>query len=210
MNIRYSICFQRGIKTWNIIYIFSLMKTDNKGVTMNHSIEIIDELKEINVPLERDEFCRTIIRELSGLLEDMVGLEEASGFISIVGQNIGNTIDADYKKALQVKDLSKEQVANVLVDLKHRINGGFFIKEMTDTKVVFGNTLCPFEDKVKDRTSLCMMTSNVFGTVASNNLGYAKVELKETIARGDSGCNVVVYFEANDESDATEGIEYIS
>lgn len=30
-----------------------------------------------------------------------------------------------------------------------------------------------------------MMTSSVFGSIASQNLGYAKVELKETIARRD-------------------------
>ena len=176
---------------------------------MGHAMQKPNEIKDLDIPLERDEFCRTIIRELSGLLEDMVGLEEASGFISIVGQNIGNFIDTEYKNALKVADLSKEQITQVLVDLKEKINGEFFIKEMSDSKVVFGNTQCPFEDKVKDRTSLCMMTSNVFGTIASNNHGYAKIELKETIARGDSGCTVVVYFEANDESRAADGIEYV-
>jgi len=176
---------------------------------MSKAIAFINDVKDLQVPLERDGFCRTIIRELSGLLEDVVGLEEASGFISVVGQNIGNFIDNEYKNALQVDNLSTEQVAQVLVDLKDRINGDFYIKEMTDSKIIFGNSRCPFEDKVKDRTSLCMMTSNVFGTIASNNLGYAKVELKQTIARGDSGCHVVVYFKTNEEADNANGIEYI-
>ena len=34
---------------------------------------------------------------------------------------------------------------------------------------------------------MCMMTSNVFGHIAAENVGYAKVELQETIARGDKG-----------------------
>ena len=176
---------------------------------MNKANALVNDVKSLDVPLERDGFCRTIIRELSGLLEDVVGLEEASGFISVVGQNIGNFIDSEYKEALQVENLTKDQIGQVLVDLKARINGEFYIKEMTDTKIVFGNSRCPFEEKAIDRPSLCMMTSNVFGTITSNNLGYAKVELKETIARGDSGCHVVVYFEANEEAENSEGIEYV-
>lgn len=39
-------------------------------------------------------------------------------------------------------------------------------------------------EKVLGRESMCMMTSNVFGYIAAQNTGYAKVELQETIARG--------------------------
>ena len=42
-----------------------------------------------NVDLERDTFLRTLVRELSGTLENVVGLKEASGFISVVGQTMG-------------------------------------------------------------------------------------------------------------------------
>jgi hypothetical protein len=40
----------------------------------------------LKIPLDRDVFTRTLIRELAGALEDVVGIEEASGYISIVGQ----------------------------------------------------------------------------------------------------------------------------
>jgi hypothetical protein len=53
-----------------------------------------------------------------------------------------------------------------------------------------------------------MMTSNVFGTIASDNLGYAKVALEETIAKGDPGCKVTVYIRTTDESEIAEGREY--
>ena len=52
----------------------------------------------VDVPLERDPFLRSILRELTGTLQDVVGLEEAAGFISVVGQNIGSAIDRDYRK----------------------------------------------------------------------------------------------------------------
>lgn len=166
------------------------------------------DITEAEIGLERDVFMRSLIRELSGLLEEMVGLEEAAGFISVVGQNIGTQINNDYRKALKVKGLDREQVAQVLSDLKRRINGNFFVEEQDDTKIVLRNDACPFAEKVADRTSLCMMTSNVFGIIVADNLGYGKVALEKAIARGDSECRVTIYLEDNDATSQIDGREY--
>ncbi len=164
--------------------------------------------EQLDVPLDRDMFLRTLIRELSGTLEDVVGLNEAAGFISIVGQNVGDEINRSYKAAFAVSQLTRQQVGQVLVDLKRRINGKFFIIEETPEKIVLGNTACPFGDKVLNRPSMCMMTSNVFGSIAAQNLGYAKVELQETIAEGKTGCRVVVYLNPTGEAVDAAGREY--
>ena len=161
-----------------------------------------------DIPLDRDVFLRTLVRELSGTLEDVVGLEDASGFISVVGQNVGDWLNEEYRRELSVSRLDREQVAEVLVDLKARIKGDFYIIEEDDEKIVLGNRACPFAEKVLGRNSMCMMTSNVFGAIAAENLGYAKVEIQEAIARGDPGCRVVVYLKPTPESDAREGREY--
>lgn len=152
---------------------------------------------DVDITLERDGFTRSLIRELAGTLEEVVGLEDAAGYISVVGTAIGEQIDASYKNALAVDRLSREQVAEVLVDLKRRIQGDFFIIEETEDRIVLGNRACPFGDKVLDRPSLCMMTSNVFGHITGQNLGYAAVDLEQTIAEGHSGCRVVVYLRPN-------------
>ncbi len=165
-------------------------------------------INNLNVPLEREGFFGTLVRELSGTLQDLVGLEEASGFISVVGQTMGREIDKEYKSALKISNLSREQIAEVLVDLKKRIKGDFYVIEQSDEKIVFGNRVCPFGEKVIDRPSMCMMTSNVFGSIAADNLGYAKVELQETIANGDSGCRVVVYLKYTEEAEEAAGREY--
>ena len=165
-------------------------------------------LPVLDLPLERDVFMRTLLRELSGALQDVVGLEEASGFVSIVGQRMGEGIDDDYRAALGVENLDREQVAAVLVDLKRRIQGDFYVVEEDDEKIVFGNRACPFGDKVRERPALCMMTSNVFGAIAARNLGWAKVELVETIAEGAPGCRVVVYIQPTAEAEQAEGREY--
>jgi predicted ArsR family transcriptional regulator len=165
-------------------------------------------IAELDIPLERDLFLRTLIRELAGNLQDIVGLDEASGFVSLVGQNMGNTIDEYYKKALGTDQLNQPQVAEVLVDLKRRIKGDFYIIEQDEDKIVLGNRACPFEEKVIGRPAMCMMTSNVFGSIAAENLGYAKVELQKTIAMGDPGCRVVVHLQPTAEANACKGREY--
>lgn len=166
-------------------------------------------LATVNVPLERDVFLRTLIRHLSGALEDVVGLNEAAGFISIVGQRMGDEIAATYKTALAVARLDREQVRDVCLDLKRRIQGDFYVISEDEEKIVFGNRACPFGDKVIGRNALCMMTSNVFGTIAADNVGYGKVVLEETIAKGDAGCRVVLYLKRSAAAQQADGREYL-
>lgn len=165
-------------------------------------------VQQLDIPFDRDVFLRGLLHELSGVLEDVVGLEEASGFISIVGQNVGSQMDLDYRRALDVTQVPRERLGEVLVDLKARIQGDFYVIEDTDDRILLGNRACPFGDKVHGRSSLCMMTSNVFGVIAAQSQGYAKVCLEETIAQGDGGCRVVVYLQASDASEAATGQEY--
>lgn len=163
---------------------------------------------KLPIPLDRDIFLRSLIRELAGVLEDVVGYTEASGYVSLVGQNIGEWINEMYKKKAGVTSLSREQVAAVLIDLKTRIQGGFSIAYQDDSKFVMDNNVCPFGDKVVDRPSMCMMTSNVFGLISAENLGYAKVVIEQTLAKRNEKCKVIVYLKPSPEAEAAEGREY--
>lgn len=166
------------------------------------------EVSTLDVPLERDSFMRELLRQLSGTLQDVVGIDEAAGFISVVGQNMGDRINQDYRESLGVTELDLKQVAAVMADLKQRIKGDFKVVSEDPDKIVLQSTSCPFAEKVVDRPSLCMMTSNVFGTIAAENLGYAKVHLAETIASGHAGCRVEVYLKHSEEAEAAPGNEY--
>lgn len=166
-------------------------------------------VRHLEVALELEGFMRTLLRHLAGTLEEVVGLPEAAGFISVVGQKMGDEIGSAYRTALGVPRLSREQVAAVMVDLKRRIQGDFYVIEQDDEKIVLGNRACPFAEKVVGRPSLCMMTSNVFGVLAAESTGFAKVVLEETIAQGNAGCRVVVYLKPGAAADAADGREYV-
>jgi predicted ArsR family transcriptional regulator len=153
------------------------------------------------VDLERDKFLRVLLHELSGTLQDVVGLEEASGYINVVGAAVGKKLDATYRAALQVERLTKPQVAKVLVDLKQKIQGDFYIVEEREDRIILASRSCPFGEYVAGRPALCMMTSNVFGKIAAENLGYARVRIDKAIARGDAGCLVSVLLTPSDRDE---------
>ena len=166
------------------------------------------DFESLDIPLERDVFLRTLIRDLSGTLQDVVGEEEAAGFISVAGQRMGQAIGDEYRSALETGRLTRDQAINAMLDLKRRIQGDFYVLESDKDKVVFGNRQCPFAEKVLGRPTMCMMTSNVFGSIGADSVGYAKVALEETIAKGDKECRVVVYLRPSDDSRAAQGREY--
>jgi predicted ArsR family transcriptional regulator len=148
---------------------------------------------DARIERNRDIFLRELLRDLAGVLEDAVGLEEAESFVAMVGSRIGEEMNKDYLNAAGTDRLDIRQVAAALVDLKARIEGGFSIESLQDDRIVLVNTHCPFGEMVLGRPSLCMMTSNVFGRIAANNLDYARVEIEETIARGDGRCRVTIH-----------------
>lgn len=169
-------------------------------------MQVLDNLyQDLPIERDRDQFLRELIRELAGTIEDTVGLTEAEGFISVVGGRLGSLMGSEYQQNNQNKKLNMDQLAAALVDLKRRINGSFSIESISETKIVLINKQCPFGDYVIGRQSLCMMTSNVFGRIAADNMGYARVEIVTAIARGDSGCRVII-----DLSEEASGREYFS
>lgn len=157
--------------------------------------------------LDRDIFMRRLLRDLAGTLQAVVGQEAAEGHVGTVGARMGQWIDGLYRERMGRTRLSAGEVAQVCTELKSRIGGDFRVVEQTADRIVFGNSACPFGEMVEGRTALCMMTSNVFGRIAADNLGYSRVELKETIAAGHGGCHIVVHLRP-DAAGPAAGREY--
>ncbi|SNS46351.1 hypothetical protein SAMN04488078_101611 [Antarctobacter heliothermus] len=156
----------------------------------------------------KDEFMRTVIRELSGILEETVGEREAAAYVNHVGLLIGRALNQDYRTSFGTDRLDPQQVATALVHLKERIDGGFSIDSIDADHITLVNSACPFGDKVIGRYSLCRMTVNVFGHIAAENLGYARVRVDEAIARGDNQCRVVIALRKADNISDREETEF--
>jgi predicted ArsR family transcriptional regulator len=167
-------------------------------------VEII-EFHKLPIPLDRDRFVRDLLRSMTESLEKSLGAERAAELVGEIGMRTGEHLNIYYRAALKSLRLSREQVAAAMTDLKRRIEGDFYVIEQDDEKIVLGNRACPFGAKVHDRPALCMMTSSVFGTLAAENLGYAKVELRETIARRAPECRVVVWLRPSAQAERVPG-----
>ncbi len=161
------------------------------------------------IEIERDAFLTRLVRELSGVLQDVVGLDETRGFISVVGAHMGDAFNAIYRRAVGKRQLDREEVADAMVDLKRRIDGDFHVIAQNDDEILLGNRRCPFGEAVEGRPSLCMMTSNVFGRIAAENLGYARVDVEEAFATGQPRCLVRVSLQMQKVGDGPpSGREY--
>ncbi|MCW4114434.1 methanogen output domain 1-containing protein [Aurantimonas sp. MSK8Z-1] len=161
-------------------------------------------IEEAGIDLDSDSFMRRLLRELSGTIERVVGLEDASGYVATVGGVMGDWLNAAYHAELGEADFDLETVAQVFVDLKRRIDGGFAVVAVEPDRIVLRNTRCPFGPSVFGRPSLCMMTSNVFGRIAADNLGYARVKLHQVIASGAAQCEVTVHLRPRGSLQADE------
>lgn len=127
-------------------------------------------------------------------------------------QHLGLLASSDFEKAARKQleyenALTHDQYADVIIEIKNQIGGGFS-RVSSDTGIIrVENTCCPFGKGVKETPELCQMTSSVFGGIAARNFGYAKVELKKRIAMGDAGCEVSIYLDQK-QNQAISGDEY--
>lgn len=154
--------------------------------------------------LNPTDFFGTIIANLAETLEDTVGLADASGFISTVGENIGDSLSQLYDTGAPVSD---DYIGQILVDLKRQIGGDFSVMRVSADEIVLTNTRCPFADRVHGKPSLCMMTTNVFGRIVADRTGYAHVNVEESIAQNKAACRVVVTLKP-DAARPDAGIEF--
>ncbi len=167
-------------------------------------------LQGATVDFDRDQFLRWLTGDIAGKLESVLGLEEASGYLSLVGDSMGSRLLEEYRAERGSESWDLEEVSEVLVDLKRRIDGGFVVESITDDEIIFHNSRCPFGDVVTGHPSMCMMTSNVFGRITAEQFGQARVELEETIADGDGRCVVRVSLDLDKPPQREDARDYFA
>lgn len=143
----------------------------------------------------KESFLRALVVQLAQAVEFQHGPEAGDAVVAQVGADVGGQMEAEFRAAENIVGrMMPEQMARCYVRLKHAIDGGFYVIEANEERIVLGNRRCPFGDVVRLAPSLCRMTSSVFGGIAARNSDEgASVLLEERIAVGDPGCRVVVY-----------------
>ncbi len=145
----------------------------------------------------KEAFLRALVVQLAQAVEFQHGPDAAEAAVAQVGIDVGGQMEEEYRAAENVVDrMRPEHMAHCYVRLKHAIDGGFYVIEANEHRIILGNRRCPFGDVVRLAPSLCQMTSSVFGGIAARNSDRgASVQLEERIAVGDPGCRVVVYLD---------------
>ena len=142
----------------------------------------------------RESFLRALVVQLAQTVELVDGPGAADVMVAQVGTDVGGRMEEAYRSSHRVDgDLDIDQMAELFVDLKRAIGGGFSVVEVHDDRIVLENGACPFGDAVKRAPALCRMTSSVFGGIAARNRGGSAVHLQERIAVGDRECRVTVW-----------------
>lgn len=157
--------------------------------------------------LSQTAFFGDIVSAFASKMEAVFGLEDSAGFVAHIGAEIGQKISQDYNP--ENRKLSATEIARILMDLKAQIGGKFDVESIGDDKIVLVNSACPFGGREDGLPSLCMMTTSVFGTIAAQASGYAKVHIDEALATGHSRCRVMVHLQQSDTEPGHEFFEAV-
>lgn len=152
-------------------------------------------------------FLQTFILELMHACEQEGG-DYCESLIERIAESAGRYFEQSYRDEYGERaDLSRESYIDLILGLKNRIGGNFSLASLDAGSITVVNTRCPFGDGVTNFPELCRMTSSVFGGIAARNFGYAKVEIKQSIAHKHSGCEVCIHLDRDAAADKP-GLEY--
>lgn len=152
-------------------------------------------------------FLQTFILELMHACEQEGG-NYCESLIEHIAKSAGLYFEQTYRAEYRHQDeLSREVYIDLILALKNRIGGNFSLASVEAGTISVVNSRCPFGERVTNFPELCRMTSSVFGGIAARNFGYAKVEIRQSIARQNSGCEVCIHT-SQDSAAGKPGLEY--
>ena len=138
-------------------------------------------------------FLQTFILELMHASEQQ-GQKHCEQLIEHIAKTAGCFFEETYRENTHKSEhLDVESYTELILGIKNNIGGKFSLASSNQDCITVTNSCCPFGEQVTNFPELCRMTSSVFGGIAARNFGYAKVEIKKSIARQDGKCEVCIY-----------------
>lgn len=152
-------------------------------------------------------FLQTFILELMHASEQQ-GQKHCEQLIEHIAQTAGCFFEETYRENTHKDEqLDNESYTELILGIKNNIGGKFSLVSSNQDCITVTNSRCPFGEQVTNFPELCRMTSSVFGGIAARNFGYAKVEIKKSIARQDGKCDVCIYTNPH-TAKGHAGVEY--
>ena len=152
-------------------------------------------------------FLQTFVLELIHASEQL-GQQHCEQLIEHIARTAGCFFEETYRNEKNNQDpLDRESYTELILGLKNNIGGNFSLSSSNQDCITVVNSSCPFGAGVTNFPELCRMTSSVFGGIAARNFGYAKVEIKKSIARHDGCCEVCIHTNP-DTAIGRQGLEY--
>jgi DNA-binding NtrC family response regulator len=152
-------------------------------------------------------FLQTFILELMHACEQEGG-DHCEMLIERIAKSAGRYFEQTYRDEYFKKgDLDRTGYIDLILGLKNRIGGNFSLASADAGSITVVNSRCPFGEGVTNFPELCRMTSSVFGGIAARNFGYAKVEIKQSIARKQGCCEVCIHTDSA-HAEGKPGLEY--
>ena len=132
-------------------------------------------VSELDLPLDRDSFLRSVIHALSTAISQTTDRETSTRIVEAAARSLATEVDAEYRRALGVDALDRRQLANVLLDLGHRLEDGV---TATDYDEANDRVQLDYLDSAEDgvNAAVSAVKTAMYGFIAAHNLGYARVE----------------------------------
>ena len=147
---------------------------------------------DVRMDLDHQTYLKMLLCEIADRLESIIGREDAESFLFASGAAVGRWLAAQYDEELGGLPSDPARLAEILVDLRHRIGGDFAIDDVSGSRIRLVIGQCPYGPRGHGLTPLCAITSSIVGRIAAEGSGYAAVHLAETIAEGAMACHVIV------------------
>jgi DNA-binding CsgD family transcriptional regulator len=127
-----------------------------------------------------------------------------------IGEQIGRQVSEQHRltHGLRLPFSRKEYGRCLSQSLPERMGWPCSLLEETADRLRFGIAACPFGRTTTSTPEFCWLTSGVFGGIAADHFGYAKVCLSRGSGTPPRNCCVTVYIRKTDDSIAADGTEY--
>ncbi len=149
-----------------------------------------DQLVKSKEKIESHNDFKTIMANIVPFLLQNVQPDKRIEIIREMSKQVEMVIWAKYIHELPC---DKKQTADISCDIMNRLGGSFSATTVTEKGYTVLNKKCPWGESGSINPVLCMLTKAIFARIGIHVFTNINVDVKNTIAGGDSCCLIEVY-----------------